>query len=199
MDNLFTGRYPYTDFHELNADWLIKRLNEVEARINGLKEEVEKDMKDYVDAQLAPYLAQLNQLIIQVNQLDAKVTQTLASYDQRITQFEADVNARILAIQNNIANQISAVNQLTDTKIAQNNIYILNEVQKNLGNVVQVVNPFTGTKVTIQEMVDTLAAFHIVDGIIYDTMNTRALTYTRFNALNTTYTNFLLHGNTIYV
>lgn len=199
MNNLFVDKYPYTDFHELNADWLIKRLNEVEARINGLKEEVEKDMKDYVDAQLAPYIVQLNQLIAQVNQLDAHVTQTLAQYSQRITQFEADVDARILAIQNNVANQIAAVNQLTDTKIAQNNIYILNEVQKNLGSVVQVVNPFTGTKVTIQEMVDTLAAFHILDGIEYDTMNTRALTYNQFNALNVTYTNLLLHGNSIYV
>lgn len=199
MNNLFVDKYPYTDFHELNADWLIKRLNDVEARINGLKEEVEKDMKDYVDAQLAPYIVQLNQLIAQVNQLDAHVTQTLAQYSQRITQFESDVDARILAIQNNVANQIAAVNQLTDTKIAQNNIYILNEVQKNLGSVVQVVNPFTGTKVTIQEMVDTLAAFHILDGIEYDTMNTRALTYNQFNALNVTYTNLLLHGNSIYV
>lgn len=199
MNNLFVDKYPYTDFHELNADWLIKRLNEVEARINGLKEEVEKDMKEYVDAQLAPYIVQLNQLIAQVNQLDAHVTQTLAQYSQRIAQFEADVDARILAIQNNVANQIAAVNQLTDTKIAQNNIYILNEVQKNLGSVVQVVNPFTGTKVTIQEMVDTLAAFHILDGIEYATMNTRALTYNQFNALNVTYTNLLLHGNSIYV
>jgi len=196
---MFDNKYPYTDFHELNLDWLLERLKAVETRIEGIKEEVEQDMQEYVQEQLNPYIAQLNSLIAQVNALDAKVTQKLADYDVRITQFEQQVDARILAIQNNVNNQITAVNQLTDTKIAQNNIYILNEVQSHLGNVVQVINPFSGTRVTIQEMVDTLAAFHIVDGIEYDTMNTRALTYAQFNALNTTYTNLLLHGNTIYV
>ena len=53
--------------------------------------------------------------------------------------------------------------------------------------------------VPIQEMVDYLAAFHIVDGIDYDTMNLRALTYSVWNGLSMTYTDLTLHGNTIYV
>lgn len=195
---MFNNKYPYTDFHELNADWLIQRLVDVEARIDGIKEEVEKDMREYVQAELQPYIATLNSLIAQVNALDNKVTQKLIEYDERIRQFEIEVDARIVSIQNNINNQIAAVNQLTDTKIAQNNIYILSEVEQHLGNVVTVINPFTGTRISIQDMVDVLSAFHILDGIIYDTMNQRALTYNQFNALNTTYTNLLLHGNTIY-
>ena len=40
--------------------------------------------------------------------------------------------------------------------------------------------------------------FHITDGIDYDTMNTRGLTYNQFDALNITYTDLTLHGNTLY-
>ena len=195
---MFKNTYPYTDFHELNLDWLLERLTKVESRIDGIKEEVEKDMKEYVDAQMSPYVTKLNQLIAQVNALDSKVTETLEDYAAEIVAFEKQVDDKIDQIQKNIANQIEAVNLLTDTKIEQNNVYIIDQVQKSLGNVVMVVNPFDGSKVTIQQMVDILAAYHITDALTYLVMADRALTYEQFNNLNLTYTQLLLHGNTDY-
>ena len=195
---MFKNTYPYTDFHELNLDWLLERLTKVESRIDGIKEEVEKDMKEYVDAQMSPYVTKLNQLIAQVNALDNKVTETLEDYAAEIVAFEKQVDDKIDQIQKNIANQIEAVNLLTDTKIEQNNVYIIDQVQKSLGNVVMVINPFDGSKVTIQQMVDILAAYHITDALTYLVMADRALTYEQFNNLNLTYTQLLLHGNTDY-
>ncbi len=195
---MFQNTYPYTDFHELNLDWLLERLTNVESRIDGIKEEVEKDMKEYVDAQMNPYVVKLNQLVNQVNALDSKVSKTLEEYVAEIEAFEKEVNEKITQIQKNIANQIEAVNLLTDTKIEQNNVYIIDRVQKSLGNVVMVTNPFDGSRVTIQQMVDILSAYHITDAITYLTMADRALTYAQFNALNITYTQLLLHGNTDY-
>lgn len=195
----FVHEYPYTNFHEMNADYLLKRLAEIEAQIKNIKEEIEGEVLIYVQSVLAPYEQELNNLITQVNNLQTTVTSTLNAYDLRITQFENLVNNQIAQIRIDLVNSIDAVNSLTDTKIENNNIWLLGEISRNIGTLFMVLNPFTGEIVPIQDMIDYLSAFHVTDGIDYDTMNIRALTYNDFNALNITYTDLLLHGNTLYV
>lgn len=191
-------KYPYTDYHELNLDYLLERLKNVEKSIVTIKEDIEGEVFEYVQSVLAPYEQRLNSLIAEVNALGERVDTQLTLYDTRITNFINEVNGELDDIRVDLANSIIAVNNLTDTKIENNNIYLLNEVSRNIGTMFRVINPFTGQSVSIQEMVDYLSAFHISDGIDYDTMNTRALTYTQFNGLNVTYTDLLLHGNTLY-
>lgn len=195
----FIHKYPYTDFHELNADWLIEKITKVEASIDGIKESIEDEMKEWVKGELKPYTDRLDALILEVNNLEDTVDGKLAELDAEVDRFEAEVNAKITLIQQNISAQISAVNQLTDTKIAANNEVLMERITSELGSVVTVVNPFTGARVTIQAMVDVLASFHIEDALDYATMNSRAKTYTQFNALNISYTDLLLHGGSLYV
>lgn len=199
IDNSFINQYPYTDFHELNADYLLQRLKAVEAKLNTIKEDIESEVLAWVQEQLVPYEQQLNELITEVQNLERSTQETLAQYDTRITNFINEVNGEIIEIRTELVNSINAVNALTDLKIEQNNIYLLNEITENVGDLFVVLNPFTGETVTIQDMVDYLSAFHINDAIDYDTMATRALTYTQFEALNITYTDLTLHGNTLYV
>ena len=195
----FFNKYPYTDFHELNADFLLERVKKIEEQIANIKEEIEGEIFEWVQEQLAPYEEQLNQLIRDVEALQEETEETLAAYDARITNFITDVNNALAGIRAELIASIQAVNDLTDLKIEQNNTYLLNQISENVGTLFQVLNPFTGTMMSIQEMIDYLSAFHIVDGIDYDTMNTRALTYAAFNALSITYTDLTLHGNTYYI
>lgn len=199
MDNNFMNKYPYTDFHELNADYLLQRLKAVEAKLDTIKEDIESEVLAWVQEQLVPYEQQLNELITEVQNLEQSTQETLAQYDTRITNFINEINGEIVEIRTELVNSIQAVNDLTDLKIEQNNVYLLNEITENVGDLFVVLNPFTGETVTIQDMVDYLSAFHINDAIDYDTMATRALTYTQFEALNITYTDLTLHGNTLYV
>lgn len=199
MDNNFMNEYPYTDFHELNADYLLQRLKDVESKLNTIKEDIESEVLAWVQQQLIPYEQQLNELITEVQNLERATQETLAQYDTRITNFINEINGEIVEIRTELVNSIQAVNALTDLKIEQNNIYLLNEITENVGDLFVVLNPFTGEVVTIQDMVDYLSAFHINDAIDYDTMATRALTYNQFEALNITYTDLTLHGNTLYV
>ena len=199
MDNNFMNKYPYTDFHELNADYLLQRLKTVEEKLATIKEDIESEVLAWVQTQLEPYERQLNELITEVQNLERSTQETLSQYDTRINNFINQVNAQIVEIRTELVNSIQAVNALTDLKIEQNNIYLLNEITENVGNLFVVLNPFTGEMVTIQDMVDYLSAFHINDAIDYDTMATRALTYTQVDALNITYTDLTLHGNTLYV
>ena len=194
----FFNKYPYTDFHELNADFLLERIKNIEDQIAGIKESIEGEIFEWVQEQLAPYQTQLDELIREVESLQEETEETLQAYDTRITNFVNQVNNELALIRADLIDSIQAVNQLTDIKIENNNITLLNQISENVGDLFMVMNPFTGTMVTIQSMVDYLSAFHITDAIDYDTMASRGLTYNQFNALNITYTDLTLHGNTLY-
>ena len=190
--------YPYQNINDLNLDYLLNRIKKIEDQIQGIKDEIEAEIFAWVQEQLAPYENKLNKLIKEVNDLSEEVDDTLVAYDQRITDVENAVNDFIAEVQRQLIEQANALSDLMDLKIENNNITLMAEITENVGDLFVVLNPFTGTTVTIQQMIDYLAAFHIVDGIDYDTMNTRALTYNAFNALSMTYTDLVLHGNTYY-
>lgn len=194
----FWNKYPYTDFHELNADFLLQRLKEIEEYIQGIEDSLKAELSAWLKEQLAPYEETLNELINEVEGLKTETEETLAAYDTRITNFETQVNNQIAQIRLDLINSIDAMNSLMDLKIETNNLWLMNEITENVGSLFLVLNPFTGEEVTIQQMVDYLAAFHITDAIDYDTMASRALTYNQFNALNITYTDLALNGNTLY-
>ena len=194
----FLWKYPHTSFEEINLDYILKRIEQIEIQIKTIKEEIEGEIFDWVQEQIAPIEEELNKLIADVTSLEKNVTDTLEAYDKRIDDIQTALDAQIAQIKKDLIDSINAVNALTDTKIEQNNIWLLNQISENVGDLFQVLNPFTGTMMPIQEMIDYLSAFHIVDGIDYDTMNLRALTYSVWNGLSMTYTDLTLHGNTIY-
>lgn len=191
--------YPYINVNDLNLDYLLNRIKKIEIQIKTIKEEIEGEIFEWVQEQLKPFEEQLAALIEEVNNLSENVEETLNAYDERITDFENLVNNLIAGIRQDLINGITATNELTDLKIEQNNTWLLNEISQNVGDLFQVLNPFTGTIMSIQEMIDYLSTFHINDAIDYDTMAARALTYNDFAALNITYTDLTLHGNTLYV
>ena len=190
--------YPYVNLTDLNLDYLLKRIKVVEARIATIKEEIEGEIFEWVQEQLKPYETELENLITEVNNLSDTVSDTLLAYDARITALQNQVNAFITQIQQELIEQASALSALMDTKIDNNNITLMAEITENVGNLFLVVDPFTGQLVTIQNMIDKLSYYHINDSIDYQTMAARALTYADFNALNITYSDLLLHGNTLY-
>lgn len=194
----FLFKYPHSSFEEINLDYILKRIAEIETQIKTIKEEIEGEIFEWVQEQLAPYEEKLNALIEEVNNLSENVTETLNDYDERINEIQRGLNEQIADIERELQDAVVALSSLMDTKIESNNIWLLNEISENVGSLFTVINPFTGTSVSIQSMIDTLSAFHITDGITYDTMNTRALTYAQFNALNITYSDLLLHGHSLY-
>lgn len=194
----FLFKYPHTDFQEINLDYILKRISQIEAQIATIKEEIEGEIFEWVQEQLAPYQEQLDALVREVTELSENVDETLAAYDARITAIQQGLNQQIANIERELQDTVTALSSLMDTKIESNNIWLLNEISENVGSLFMVINPFTGESVSIQSMIDTLSAFHITDGITYDTMNTRALTYAQFNALNITYSDLLLHGHSLY-
>ena len=199
---MFTQNYPYTDYHNLNLDWVIGKVKEFEERVNNIESDILEKSKEYVDEQLKLAIITLEKDYNNfVNEVNDKIAGLDASYDNFVKEVSDRIvliNARIDKMQDTVDSVLAQANAYTQQAIINNNEYIVEQTTKAL-DTVTVVNYFTGQRISIQNMFDYLAQFPLQNAINYGQMNTRALTYTQFNALNMTYTDLALNGGTLYV
>ena len=195
---MISQKYPYTDLHELNLDWLLAKMKELEAHvdnaINDITLAVIQNVKEYIDVELADLETEFAQL---KNDF-ATVQRNVDTLDQAFDDFTTYIDGQIAFIKNYIDAEINATNERTDVLIASNNQLLLQEMQTYL-NQIQVINYFTGEFVTIQDMFNYLAMLHLQQAIDYDTMASRSKTYTWLAAQNKTYTDLAMNGNVWYV
>lgn len=203
------NRYPYTDAHELNLDFCLLKLKELDEKVTLFKQEVIEDAseiayersKEYIDLRLDNLLNEFDQLKIDFNSLISEFDALSGSFSDLAGEFNDlsdEVRGDIAYLQTYIDAQINGVNIRTDAAITANNNMLLDTMQTFLGEI-KVLNYFTGEYVSIQDMFDYLAMLHLNDSIDYDTMVTRAKTYSYLAGLNISYTNLAMHGNTLYV
>lgn len=194
----FFNKYPYTDFHEMNLDWLLDRMRKLEDELNDALETLSAEIYQQVMTDIAP---QLNQIRNEMNGLQndfAALRGQFESLDNDFDDFTTYVNGQLLYLQNYVDAQVAACNEYTNTAIEQNNVVLLDTMQQYLSQI-KVINFFTGELVSIQDMFDYLASLHASDSLDYDTMAARAKTYTELAAFNKTYTDLVMNGNTWYV
>ena len=199
---MFTQIYPYTDYHNLNLDWVIGKVKEFEERVNNIESDILEQAKEYVAEQLKLAIitleADYNNFINEVNDKIAGLDESYDDFVKEVSDRIVLINARIDKMQDTVDSVLAQANAYTQQAIINNNDYIVEQTTKALSTVT-VVNYFTGQRISIQEMFDYLAQFHLDNAIKYNQMNTRALTYTQFNALNMNYTDLALNGGTLYV
>ena len=194
----FFNRYPYTDFHEMNLDWVIAKLKDMEGRIEGLKEEIITETiaasKEYIDDRLASVISEFNDLKNEFNTLNNNFN----SLNSEFISLRNSVAAQILQLDNKIDAAVVGVNQRTDLLLQNMYNRIFEDLSASLAQI-KVINYFTGEEMSVQDMFNYLAMLHLNDSIDYDTMALRAKTYTQFANMNITFTNLAMHGNTLYV
>ena len=202
--DIFTHDYPYTDNHELNLSWVIKKVQELNVNLDSLEQRVIeasiKASKEYVDSRIAEVLEDFAELSQEVDDLrqyfDEQVATLQGNYNTFVNAVRNELDRmsrRIDEFDQTIKNDIIGVNALTDLKIQQNNTYILDEVARGVVNV-RVINFFTGERVTVQEMFDYLCGLHATDTPTVQEMIDANKTVGELIALNHTIGDWVRYG-----
>ena len=190
--------FPYSNFHELNLDWMLTelkafsvQLDEFRTRLDTIREGILADSKTYTDAAIAEkygeFQQQYNQLLTQIDQFQSAVNNTLQGFQEQFDDYKEYTTAEVLSAR-----------AYTDVAIEQNNEYLLEEITKqSIG--IKVLNPFTGERVPIQNMIDYLSDFHMQNAILVNTLVGRNNTVNQMKAYNASCPDLAVDGATIVV
>lgn len=187
-------QFPYTNFHDLNLDWILTEVKRVSQAVDTWSVEVLQAAKEYTDEQVGAERERANQANLELKQqvetaireFQNVVNGTLAGFQQQIAQQNAQIAANL-----------AEANLYTETRIAANNVYLMDKISEGLVDV-RVVNVFTGEKVTIQAMFDYLAAFHLTGAISIAQIGNAQRTVNTVVGYNATCTQMVTNGYKIF-
>lgn len=197
----FQHMYPYSNFHDLNLDWILKKIQEYEARLDGIVEEAVAQANAYTDRQIAQFKNEFNELVAQVEQEVSDMLSTVDNAIDRLTQEQQDfiesattqidaINERVDALEESISASVDGMRAYTNQTILDNNQILFDYIESAFIDV-HVVDYFTGQEVTIQEMFDKLAQFHLQNPLTYNQFAGKEITYNALSELNATYANLI--------
>lgn len=197
----FQHNYPYSNFHDLNLDWILQKIQEYEERLDGIVDEAVTLANAYTDQQIAQFRNDFNDLVAQVKQEVADMLSTVDNAIDRLTQEQKDfietattqinaINERVDALEESISASVDGMRAYTDQAILDNNQMLFDYIESAFIDV-HVVDYFTGQEVTIQEMFDKLAQFHLQNPLTYNQFAGKEITYAEVSALNATYTQLI--------
>ena len=169
---------------------IIAKTNELVEQVNNFSDQVLDASKAYTDGEIEKSIQQYNQALEQLtsdyNQFVDNVTGTLQGF-----QSQMDENFQ------RQDNEIAGGRAYTDTKIAQNNDWLLEQISQQVISVT-VLNPFTGERESVQEMIDYLSSMHMTEAIKVNGIVTANRTVDKVISYNATCTQLINNGKNIF-
>lgn len=124
----FINKYPYTDFHELNLDWLLTTYQTIVDEINEINTWVAQHKIEYNEA-----IARLTAVENEINTFEAQITAAFnqlkadqqRQLDEAIASINVEVDNKLLQLESDVQNAINDIY----AKYDQLQIDIMNELQ----------------------------------------------------------------------
>ena len=166
------NQIPYTNTHDLNLDWILKKLQNFETELHAIE--------DY-----NPRIAELESAIVSIRTSLTNINNSLTALNQRCTKLEDsidDAKAAIQRLYQDVAEDIASIQREVDSIRVQYstlvayinsqdrlvldraNAYTIEKIKELLDyftepELIFVVNPFTNQIQTIQQFIDDLAGY----------------------------------------
>lgn len=165
-------------------------INEMGKRLDDYGEHVLAASKAYTDGEIAKSVKQYNQALQQLtndyNEFADNVTGALRGFQNQMdSNFQRQDN------------EIAGGRAYTDTKISQNNEWLLEQISQQFISVT-VLNPFTGERESIQDMIDYLSSLHMTEAITIVGIGTAQRTVNKVISYNATCTQLVNNGKNIF-
>lgn len=187
-------QFPYTNFHDLNLDWVLKEVKRVSEAVDKWSTEVLDAAKTYTDVKVAAEAERANQANLELKQtVETAIRDFQNVVNGAISGFQEQMRQQDIEIEANLA----AARSYTNSQIAQNNKFLMDEISKGLIDL-KVLNLFTGKYVTVQEMFDYLATFHLTGAISVAQINNAQRTVNTVVGYNATCTDIVINGYHIF-
>lgn len=165
-------------------------IEEMNTRLDNYGEQVLSEANAYTDSQIADsieqYDAALEAFKSAYNLFVVNVENTLTGFQNQMTANFSKQDA-----------EIAGTRAYTDVKIAQNNVWLLDQISDTLISV-RVLNPFTGERVSIQDMIDYLSSLHMTDAAKVNEIVTYNRTVAKVISYNATCTQMVNNGRNIF-
>lgn len=202
-------QFPYTNFHELNLDWILKKVKEFDERLNQFHDTILTEANAYTDSQLSGIRADFAKLEGDFAAFKLDVNKQFAQYtaktDKEISDFEDLVNAKLILIQQDIRDAKAELQTLLSQSIAYtDNQFTL--LYAALPDVItkyiaqgRVYNLLEGTYQTLQAMLDYLCLFHAPGALTCGQVFTRNNTCQDCIDYNRTCSEFTLDIKNFYI
>ena len=171
----FINQFPYSDFHELNLDWLIKQTKLLNDQVKVLQEEIsqiEIMTEEQIRAMINSAIATNN--IEVYNRMTALKSQITAEYISYIT---AQINSLRIYIDNQDVYYDNLAQSYAETALNDAKAY----TDQSVLDYTMMINPITGDYEDVRNVVnDIVAYFHTNDTLTageYDALALDAETY----------------------
>ena len=202
-------QFPYSNFHELNLDWILAKIKELDEKVDSIEDRILKEANAYTDQQIAGLRRDFAELEADFAAFKSDINAQFAAYtakqDKAFADYQKLVNAQIDLLEQEIRDaraelktMLRQANAYTDASIAMLLLQLPDIITKNIKNA-KVYNLLTGKYVTIQAMFDFLCLFHAPGALTCTGVFERNNTCTEIQQYNKTCNEFITDARNFIV
>lgn len=181
--------YPWSNVHELNLDWLISQIKEVQQHIAEF-EEARKEFED-TTVELKAMIAQLETEVDDLEKL--------------YSDFVEQINSRFANLEDSLLDDLAVYKQGIDHQMAVFQAEIdgleetVTQALANLPSEIRMINPTTGEMDSLENIINSLSGQSRTDALTASEYDALDLTATAYAAYDISAYDYDWHGKSLLI